>query len=205
MDEYLPAADSACHECDLLNRVPPLPPQQIAKCARCDAVLYRNIPDSIEKTLSLAVGSAILFIVANAFPFLGFGTPGSMRTTSLVSGVVDLHAQGMPILAFIVLATTVIVPAVQIAGLLYVLAPLQRGRVPQQFNRVFRLVLHMRPWTMVEIFLLGILVAFVKLAGMAEIVPGVALWAFGFLIITLSWATSSLEPHVIWRRVEKLQ
>ena len=63
----------------------------------------------------------------------------------------------------------------------------------------------MRPWTMVEIFLLGILVAFVKLAGMAEIVPGVALWAFGFLIITLSWATSSLEPHVIWRRVEKLQ
>ena len=69
MDEYLPATDSACHECDLLNRVPPLPPRQIAKCARCGAILYRNIPDSVERTLSLAVGSAILFIVPGIVVF----------------------------------------------------------------------------------------------------------------------------------------
>ena len=205
MNDILPAEDLACHECDLLNRVPALAPGQVAKCARCDAVLYRNLADSVDKTLSLAFASLILFMVANAFPFLGFGKPGMMRTTSLLSGVADLHAQGMSLLALIVLATSILIPALQIVGLIYVLLPLHRGYLPYGFNNAFRFLLHMRPWGMVEIFLVGILVAFVKLAGMAEIVPGVALWAFASLMLTLTWASASFEPQVIWQRVESLR
>jgi paraquat-inducible protein A len=205
MDELLPAEDMACHECDLLNRVPALAPGQVARCARCDAVLYRNLADSVDKTLSLAFASLILFIVASTFPFLAFGKAGVMRTTSLLSGVADLHAQGMSLLALIVLATTILIPLLQIVGLIYVLLPLHRGYLPYRLSEVFRFLLHMRPWGMVEIFLVGILVAFVKLAGMAEIVPGVALWALATLMLTLTWASASLEPQIIWQRVEDLR
>jgi paraquat-inducible protein A len=89
--------------------------------------------------------------------------------------------------------------------LIYVLLPLRQGHLPYGFNQAFRFLLHMRPWGMVEIFLVGILVAFVKLAGMAEIVPGVALWAFASLMLTLTWASASLEPQVVWQRVEDLR
>jgi paraquat-inducible protein A len=205
MDELLPAEDMACHECDLLNKVPALAPGQVAKCARCNATLYRNVADCVDKTLALAFSSLILFVVANIFPFLGFGKPGMMRTTSLISGVADLHAQGMSLLALIVFATSILIPALQIAGLIYILLPLRQGYLPYGLNKAFRFLLHMRPWGMVEIFLVGILVAFVKLAGMAEIVPGVALWAFATLMLTLTWASASLEPKVVWHRVESLR
>jgi paraquat-inducible protein A len=194
----------ACHECDLLNRVPALPPKQVARCARCGGPLYRNSPGCIDRTLALALASLVLFIVANTFPFLAFGTPGSLQFTSLISGTLDLYRDGMPILALIVFATSVLIPALQIAGLIYVYLPLHLGRVAPGMRPVFRLLLRIRPWNMVEVFLVGILVAFVKLAGMAEIVFGIAIWAFGCLIITLAWANSAIVPHMVWDRMEAL-
>lgn len=202
---WLTAQSVACHECDLLNHVPALAPDQVARCARCNGLLYRNLAGCIDRTLALALASLTLFTVANTFPFLAFGTPGNLRFTSLISGTLDLYRDGMPLLAFIVFATSILVPALQIAGLIYVYLPLSLGRVPPGMCVIFRLLLRMRPWNMVEVFLLGILVAFVKLAGMAEIVFGIAIWAFGFLIITLAWANSSIAPTVVWQRMEALR
>ena len=205
MAEVLDAHRVACHECDLLNDVPELAPDQAARCARCNALLYRNPADSIDKTLALSFASLILYAVANTFPFLGFGTGSSVRETSLISGVVDLYRQGMSILAVVVFVTTLLFPAFKILGQIYVLLPLTRGRVAPGMDTVFRLLLHTRAWSMMEIFLLGILVAFVKLAGMAEIVPGIALWAFGCLVVTLAWSGNTLEPRVVWDRAEALR
>jgi len=203
--EWLAAQTVACHECDLLNHVPALPPNRVARCARCDGLLYRNLPGCIDRTLALALASLTLFTVANTFPFLAFGTPGNLRFTSLISGTVDLYNDGMGLLALIVFATSILIPALQIVGLIYVYLPLSVGRVAPGRCQIFRLLLHMRPWNMVEVFLVGILVAFVKLAGMAEIVFGIAIWAFGCLIITLAWASSSIAPHMVWSRMEALQ
>ncbi len=188
-----------------MNDVPELAPDQVARCARCNALLYRNPAECLDKTLALSFASLFLYVVANTFPFLGFGTPGNMRETSLISGVVDLHQQGMSLLALVVFITSLAFPAFKILGQIYVLLPLQRGRVAPAAEDVFRWLLHTRAWSMMEIFMLGILVAFVKLAGMAEIVPGVALWAFACLVVTLAWSGSALEPRVVWDRVEALR
>jgi paraquat-inducible protein A len=205
MAEVLDAHRVACHECDLLNDVPALAPDEVARCARCNALLYRNPADCLDKTLALSVASLFLYLVANTFPFLGFGTPSNMRETSLISGVIDLYRQGMPILAVVVFATSLLFPAFKILGQIYVILPLKRGRVAPRMEEVFRLLLHTRAWSMMEIFLLGILVAFVKLSGMAQIVPGIALWAFGCLVVTLAWSGSALEPRVVWDRAEALR
>ncbi len=194
---------SVCHECDLLNRVPALPPDRAARCVRCGHVLFRNPANCVEKTLALSFSALILWVVANVFPFLSFGLPGNLIETNLVSGVVSLYEQNQPILAFVVLVTSIIAPALQIAGLIYVLSPLNRGlRLPQS-KRVMRWLGQLKPWSMMEVFMLGILVSMVKLGGMADVIPGVALWAFCCLIVVLSWALATLEPHIIWEQLDE--
>ena len=204
MTDVMDAHRVACHECDLLNDVPPLQRNEIARCARCNALLYRNPADCFDKTVALSYACLILYIVANTFPFLGFGTPGNMRTTSLFSGVVDLYQDGMVILALVVGLTTLVFPLLKILGQLYVLSPLRHGWVAPGSRGVFRFLMHIRAWSMTEIFMLGMLVAFVKLSGMAEIVPGIALWAFGFLVVFLAWSSTALEPKLVWDRAAEL-
>lgn len=196
---------SICHECDLLNQVPPLPPEGCARCSRCGHILFRNPANCVDKTLALTISSMTLWIVANLFPFLSFGMPGNLVHTNLVSGVVSLYEQGQTILSIVVLFTSIIAPAVQIAGLLYVLVPLSRGRRLPSARRTMRWLGHIKPWSMMEVFLVGILVSMVKLGGMADVIPGVALWAFCCLIVVLSWALSTLEPHVLWEQLDRAE
>lgn len=191
----------ACHECDLLQQLKPPPPGGSARCPRCNALLYRHKRDSLNRTLALSLAGLILFIVANAFPFLAFELQGQVTQTRLFTGVRDLFQQGMWGLAALVLFTTIIVPALQLTLMLYVLIPLKFGRAPQHIAGVFRLLCHLNPWGMVEVFMLGILVSVVKLADMATIVPGLALWAFGLLIFVLAAASAALDPHLIWEKV----
>jgi paraquat-inducible protein A len=192
----------ACHECDLLQRFKRPPSGGSARCPRCGATLYRHRPDSLNRTLALSLAGLILFVVANAFPFLTFQMQGQVTQTRLFTGVSDLYAQGMWGLAGLVLFTTIIVPAVQLTLMLYVLVPIKFGRAPRHLATIFRLLRHLTPWGMMEVFMLGILVSVVKLADMATIVPGLPLWAFGLLIFVLAAAAASLDPHLIWEKIK---
>lgn len=193
---------AACHDCDLLHHVGPLPARGEARCRRCGGVLRRRRPYGIERTLALALAAAVLFAVTNAFPFLSFDMKGQETQTTLMTGVFDLFEQGVPEIAALVLVTAVLAPLVQITLLLYVLLPMHLGRIPWQMARAFRLLRRVQPWSMMEVFLVGIVVAVTKLAGMAEVVPGLALWAFALLIVVLAGALSSLDPQEVWEGLE---
>ena len=193
---------TACHDCDLLSRVPELPEGTSAWCTRCGALLRRRRRNSIERTLALTVAASVLWVVANAFPFLSFEMQGRVTQTTLASGVFDLWEQGVVAVAVLVGFTAVLAPAVQLGLLLYVLLPVHLGRVPWQMHRMFRLLRRIQPWSMMEVFLVGILVAVVKLVDLAEVVPGLALWAFGGLIVVLAGALSTLDPEAVWERLE---
>jgi paraquat-inducible protein A len=192
----------ACHDCDLLARVPELPEGTSASCARCGGLLRRRRRNSIERTLALTLAASVLWVVANAFPFLSFEMQGRITQTTLASGVFDLWEQGVIGVAVLVAFTAVLAPLVQLVLLLYVLLPVHFGRVPWQMHRMFRLLRRIQPWSMMEVFLVGILVAVVKLVDLAEVVPGLALWAFGGLIVVLAGALSSLDPEAVWERIE---
>jgi paraquat-inducible protein A len=201
--DSMPPKIIACHECDLLNHVPVLAPDTTARCTRCNGVLYRNPKDCLDRTLALAFASLALYLVAVTFPFLAFGSGGNVVETSLLTGVRDLHRQGLDLLAAVVLITSVIAPAAVIFCYMYLLLPLKRGRSPVYVQPVYRALRAITPWNMIEVFLLGILVALVKLAGMAEVIPGIAVWSFAGLIITLASASSNFEPAVYWNEVER--
>lgn len=193
----------ACHECDLLNRLPPLPPHGTATCVRCQAPLLRHKPNSIERALALALAGLILFIVANSFPFLGLRSAGMVHQTTLGTGVLLLFRQGMFGLASLVALTCLVVPAVQLLLLLYLLVPLHGNRVPWQAPKALHLLGHLQPWSMLEVFMIGILVTLVKLGHSVEILPGISIWAFGALILVLAGMSAALDYHLLWDRIEE--
>jgi paraquat-inducible protein A len=189
----------ACPQCDLLYRIPEVPDGGAARCFRCDAVLVRRIRNSTERTLAMAVTALILFMVANVFPFLTFQMGRDFTETTLLSGVAELWHQEMPLVAALVLMTTIVGPLLHLLVLIYLLAPLRIGRRAWGAQIVFRWFRRIVPWSMLEVFLLGVLVSMVRLADMAEIIPGIALWSFGLLIPAIAATTATLDQHSLWK------
>lgn len=190
----------ACHECDLLHRVRLLPIGTQARCTRCGAVLYRRRRNSLERTLALNIAGLILFALANSFPFLAMKLEGQSQQIVLLTGIRELYRQGLPAIAALVLLTTIISPLVQLTGLFYVLLPLKLDRLPPAVWRVFRWVRSLQPWSMLEVFMLGILVALVKLTKMADIIPGISLFCFLGLIYILAAISATLDPYSVWEK-----
>jgi len=192
---------TACHECDLLQRKPILPSGGIACCRRCKAVLFRRTPNSLDRALAYTLGAAILFIIANMFPIVGLEVQGNANATSLYGAVESIWKNDMEGVATLVFATTILIPAVEISLMLYVLVPLKFGRLPGEMSAILRILQSVRPWSMTQVFILGVLVALVKLAHLAHVVPGVALWAFGGLILSLTAAVATFNTHELWNLV----
>jgi paraquat-inducible protein A len=197
-----PAALIACHECDLLHHLQPLPEGRLAKCTRCGAVLYHIKRNSLDRTLALTISGLIFFVLAHIYPFLALKMEGQHQETILLTGVQELFHQEMAAIATLVFITSMLLPAIQLLGMLYILLPLKYNRTPPQLSRVFRIYRMISPWSMMEVFMLGILVSAAKLADMATVVPGIALYSFMILIFVLAAATWSLDPHLIWDKME---
>lgn len=193
----------ACRECDLLQRAPAPRIGSAVCCRRCGARLYRVTRDGLDRCLALTIAAGALFIIANAFPIVSLELQGRHTATTLFGAVRALHAQDMALVAALVFFTTIAVPALELLAMTWLLAPLKFGRVAPGFHIGYRWVRGARPWGMIEVFMLGVLVSLAKLAHLATVVPGVALWSFGTLIILLAAASSSFDPDELWARVER--
>ncbi len=191
----------ACHQCDLLSELRPVLPGEVARCARCGALLSQGKRNSLERTLALVAAALVLYVLANAFPLLGLKEAGQIQDATLVSGVLELYSQKLWGVATLVLLTTLVVPLLVILGLLYVLLPLQWGWEPGHLARVFRLVRWLQPWGMLEVFMVGLLVSMIKLAKTAEILPGVALYSVAALVLVLAGSVATLDPQAVWGRL----
>jgi len=195
----------ACHECDALYRRQTLPTGGTARCRRCGAVLYRHRGNSIDRSLALYLTALVLLVLTNSFAFMGFELSGQLRETHVFSGAAELFREGYWPLGSLVLLTIVIIPGLQITGFLYVLWPLHHGHRPPWGARVFRWMRAMGPWAMIEVYVLGVLVALVKLASYAAVIPGISLFSLGALMLTLAAAATSLDADEVWQRLEPVR
>jgi paraquat-inducible protein A len=190
----------ACHDCDLLQREPPLPPGALARCWRCGAELYRRRTSSLDRSLAFALGTLVVFAIANAFPIVGLKAGGNVVRTTLFGGVQALYAQHMWLVAGLVLLTTIVTPLAQLMAMTYLLLPLKFNRLPPGMPLVFRIFRLAHTWSMVEVFMLGILVALAKLAHIATVVPGTALWAFFALMVLLVSTNAAFDTQELWAK-----
>ncbi|RZF30523.1 paraquat-inducible protein A [Paraburkholderia sp. UYCP14C] len=191
----------ACHECDLLQREVPVPEGGGLRCRRCRAQLCREIPNSLERALAFSIAAAVLFAVSNLYPIVGLSVNGTVVETTLLGAVSALYADGKWPIAGLVFATTVLMPILQTASMLWLLIPLKFDRLPWGGPLMFRLCHLCQPWGMTEVLILGLLVALVKLSAIAGVVVGPALWSFGTLMFVLAAAGAAFDSRNLWSRV----
>jgi paraquat-inducible protein A len=187
----------ACEGCDALYDRPRLKRREIARCARCGSELERHPGRKGERMLPLTIASLVLFAIANVFPIVEIAVGGSTSQTTLLGAVTALAGEGRGLVATIVLATTILFPLLQLTVIFYLLVPSRQPGPPAGFDWLVRAIQSVRPWGMIEVFLLGVLVAIIKLSSMAIIVPGPALWAFVALTLLLT-AVLSFNPRTLW-------
>jgi paraquat-inducible protein A len=173
----------------------------VALCARCGAVLERGRRRSLDLALALHLAALVMFLLANAFPLLVFRLRGTVQEATLPGCARILADLDWPWLAAVLATTVILAPMAHLAGMILVLFQLRRGRVPAGLPRALRLVLEFQGWGMVEVFVLSLVIAFVKLAQWAPPSPGAGLFALAAFMALRVLAASSLDPTALWNRL----
>lgn len=200
----LEASRMVCHECDLLVDVPVLEEHDKAFCPRCEYLLAANRPNAAEKILAFSATALTFLLLANAFTFISLSASGQEQTVTLIESVYVLFEEHA-LLAGIVFAAIIGVPASLLAGLTYVSVSLQLSKRLPGTQRALRWSLHMLPWSMAEIFLIGILVSFIKVVALARIELGVSFWAYVLFTVSLMLVILNVDRRELWRQVNAVQ
>lgn len=191
----------SCEHCASIYRRQELGPGESALCRRCGTTLWRYSGLTLSAWLALTVTAVIVFLIANAYPVAVMRVQGMVQQASLLNALIVTWQQGHWLVALMTGLAGFVLPLTQLLLLTWVLYPLSRGRLPPAFRGTMRLLGLSRPWCMVPVFLLGVLVAVVKLAGMAAVSPGAGLAGFAVLTILLT-ILGRLSPHALWRYAE---
>jgi len=156
----------------------------------------------IDLPLALTVTAAILLIIANTAPLMSLSAVGRYASTTIVGGAHEMWLQGEAITAMIVAFCAVIAPAGYILFMLTVLLAVRRPPAPQWVGEMMRGAEFMRPWSMHEVMMLGILVALIKIAELATVNADVGMYAVGALVILFPAIMATFDEDEIWQRVE---
>lgn len=191
----------ACPHCDLLQRLPALEPGESARCPRCDEELWRRHAHSLDRPLALTIAAAMLYVVANSVPMLGLRVVGREAFTTVFGGAEHLWNAGWNGVSALVLFTAVVAPGLQIGFMLAILLGAQRARPPRWVGTLLRYYEKVSTWSMIEVMILGVLVALIKIADYAKVIPGLALFVLGALIFLIAAIEASFDPREVWNRV----
>ncbi len=192
---------TACPECDLLlNPASPVVGDK-AHCPRCGCLLQRPRKQSVERTFALSIAGLILILPANLMPLVGIKVLGTTKDGTLWSGVVMLFEEHMWGIAILVFLASILFPLLNIILSLLISAHLYFNKPNRHLGHWMRWLQHIDEWAMLEIYTLGIIVACVKLASMAELSFGFGLYAFVALLIVTGMLASSLDKVLFWRQI----
>jgi len=191
----------ACPDCDLLQTVPELPAGGKASCARCGRTLATGTADPIGRPLALTIAALLLLIIANVDPLIGLSAVGRHASTTIIGGAYQMWIEGERATAIVVGFCAVVAPAGYILFMLAVLVGAGRTPVPAWAGELLRWAEAMRPWSMVEVMMLGILVTLIKIADLAKVEPGMGMVAVGVLMLLIPAIEVSFDPDAIWHQV----
>jgi paraquat-inducible protein A len=192
---------AACPDCDLLQRVPDLPPGGQAACPRCGHVVASRAVDPFDRPLALTVAALIVLVVANVTQMMEMSAVGRHSSTTIIGGCVAMWRNGEPVTAMVVAFCAVFAPAACLLLALAVLLAVRRPPAPAWTGELLRWARALRPWSMVEVMMLGILVALVKIAELARVEPGIGMFAIFALMILMPMISASFDEKEFWHRI----
>ena len=196
------ASCARCHDCGLLARV--AHGGHGESCPRCGGALHLRKPRSIERTWAFVIAAAVCYLPANLFPVMTVISLGKRQSDTIMSGVVYLLHHGMWPLALIIFTASVFVPLMKLVILVLLLVTVQRGSSwrPRDRTRMYRLTEMIGRWSMVDIYVVTILVALVRLGNLATIEAGAGAVFFGAVVVLTIFAAESFDPRLIWDATE---
>ncbi|MCL6283734.1 paraquat-inducible protein A [Ruegeria sp. 2012CJ41-6] len=195
----------ACPHCDLLHELEALQPGQRATCSRCHSTLITTKSETMDRTLALALASAVLMAGALCFPFLGMSKAGLERKASIVDVILAFSEGWYVLLGLCVLLFVVVLPMVRAALLVYTIWPLRQGRPALPHAKLaFAWAEALAPWAMTEIFIIGTAVALIKIGGLATISFGTSFWLFCVLVLVIGFQNASVCRWTIWSTIRKV-
>lgn len=195
----------ACVECDLLVDLVDLSGGERANCPRCGHLITTRHRDGLNRSLAYALSAVVMLLVANAFPFLAVEAKGLAKVMTLPGTAHELYRDGHATLAVLVMGPIAGVPLLILGTLVAVLVPLRRRRAASWLVPCGRLLSALEPWSMVEVFLIGVLVSLVKIAAMASVVIGLSFWAYVAFAVCFTASLSNLDRLEMWREIEACQ
>jgi len=191
-----------CPDCGQMQILPALPPGVRAVCVRCDAVLRHTRRDPLLLPLALNISALILFGLGATLTLMSVSTAGQQRVADLVTGPAEMEQYGLWEIALVVLITTIAAPLARVLCMLSVLIGLRMARPPSELREIYAWVEHVRPWSMIEIYLLGLFVAYVRLSGISTVDLGPAIFALAGLMVIMVLADFMLDRQAVWEAME---
>jgi paraquat-inducible protein A len=191
----------ACPDCDLLQRLPPLAPGARQRCVRCGRVLASKPAAPRDLPLALSLTAAIAYLIANLLPMMNLSVAGRVATTTIAGGALEMWLEGQMTTAVLVAFCAVIAPGGYVLFMLTLLLAGRRSPIPQWVGELLRWIHHLQIWSMLEVMMLGILVALVKIAELATVTAGLGMYAFGALVLLLPAIAVTFDSREIWQRL----
>jgi len=189
---------SSCHMCCKLA------PADQHHCPRCGSALHQRKTDSLQRTMALLITACLLYIPANIFPIMHTDTLGSTEPSTIMGGVVLLIKLGSVPVAAIIFIFSVVVPSAKLMSMFYLVWSVEHGKnlSPRQRSALYRITEFVGKWSMVDVFVVAILVALVHLGGLLIIRPGIAALAFAGVVIVTMVAAESFDSRLMWDALE---
>ena len=189
-----------CHACGAVYRMPAPQVDAQPRCVRCHVRLYSRKPNSLTRAWALLIAAAILYLPANLIPIMTTSTLLQQRDDTIMSGVIALWQAGSPEIAVVVFVASIVVPIAKIAVLAMLLVTVQRQSGWRQHERakLYRFVEFIGYWSMLDVFVVALLVGLVHFRGFADVQPGGGAVAFAAVVVLTMIASKSFDPRLIW-------
>ena len=194
-----------CGSCEKLSRARPLPPGACARCPRCGAVLRRRKPGSLSRSWALLIAAIICYVPANVYPVMEVGGPGGSEADTILSGVQAMFAVGWYPVGLLIFFASITVPILKILSLMGILISVQRRSHwrPRDRAVLYRVVEIIGRWSMLDMFVVSVMVALVQLGVVANVAPRIGATFFAAVVVLTIFAAQSLDPRLIWDAMEE--
>ena len=191
-----------CHGCGSLSQL--IAGIRELRCRRCGSALHLRKPDSVARTWAFLIAAYIMYLPANVLPIMNTGSLFGAQSDTIMSGVVYLWHSGSWHLALVVFIASVLVPLAKMFSLTYLLITVQLGWTHRSLERtkLYRVLEFVGPWSMLDVYVVTMLVALVQLKGLATIRPGPAAAAFGAVVVLTMFAAMAFDPRLLWEPKE---
>jgi len=191
-----------CETCGLVQQVDELEPGQVAECIRCGTAVRSRALGGVEVTAALALAALVLYIPANLYPILRMDIYGAYSENTVWDGVVSLWQYNEYFVAIVVFLASIVIPLLKLLGLFFLVVSTKwgRGRRLRSRTRIYKIIDAIGPWAMLDVFLLAILVALVKLGTLGRVIPGPGLLAFTCVVVLTILASQAFDTKIIWEK-----